>query len=195
MEEIDSNDYELLYMIYQMDENSLQCLVDKYLETAQNEIFYFLNMSPFTPKGEELMQECIRILYESVYTYRSDKGTTFSTFYHHVLHNMMINYCRAKYTYEGVCERMMISLDSMLVEDSMCLMDVIPNQDPTLEGISCLYEESIFCEFKRMALRYKPHEMWILYLRMLGWSYREISMELKIEERTVGYVLGKMRKN
>lgn len=195
MEEINSNDYELLYMIYQMDEDSLQCLVDKYIETAQNEIFYFLNMSPFETKGEELMQECIRILYESVYTYRIDKGTTFRTFYHHVLHNMMINYCRSKYTYEGICERTMLSLDEMLVEDSMCLLDLIPNQDITLEGIKCIDEEAIRYEFKKMAKTYKPVEMFILYLRLHGWSYNDIAKELKVENRAVGYVLRKMRKN
>lgn len=195
MEEINSNDYELLYMIYQMDEDSLQCLVDKYLEIAQNEIYYFLNMSPFGAKGEDLMQECIRILYESVYTYRSDKGTTFRTFYHHVIHNMMINYCRSKYTYEGICERSMISLDEMLVEDSFTLLERIPNQDKSLEGIKSIYEETIRCEFRKMAKYYKPIEMRILFLRLEGWTYDEIGRKLKIDSRTVGYVLRKMRKN
>lgn len=195
MEEIDSNDYELLYMIYQMDEASLQCLVDKYTEPAQNEIFYFLSISPYSQKGQELMLECVRILYNTIYTYRMDKGTTFATFYHHVLRNYMINYCRSLYTYEGICERSLVSLDSVIVEDSMVLLDTIANKDKTLEGIYCIYQEHVRHEFKEMRKYYKPFEMYILHLRLEGWSYREIGKELKLEPRTVGYVLQKMRKN
>lgn len=192
---INSNDYELLYMIYQMDEYSLQILVKKYQKLLKIAVRYYFRVYNLDVATEELFYDTMTLLYDAIYAYRMDRQANFSTFFHSILHNKLTNYYRYLHTYEGACLRKMVSLDYIVGDSNIPFVEKVANRDLSLEGIYYLYQENANRIFERLSLGLKPMEMHILRLRLDGGSYREIANMLNIDEKKVDYVLSKVRKN
>ena len=194
MDPLSNNDYELLYMIYQKDEHSLRLFVEKYMVLIHDAIFFYFNVETNNVKSDELLQEGLYLLYGAIYAYRSDRNATFATFFHRILQNRLTNCYRKLSTYEGGCVRTMLSLDHMVNEYGVPLLETIPNRDITLEGIHYLYVSSVKAVVKEMCKDMYPLECEIIGMRVAGDSYREIADSLSIDEKKVDNVLRKVRK-
>lgn len=192
MDPISSNDYELLYMIYQKDEHSLQELIQKYVILINDAIFYYFNIETNNIKNDELLQEGMYLLYSAIYAFRSDRNATFATFFHRILKNKLTNCYRKLYTYEGMCVREMLSLDFTVNHHD--LVESIANRDITLEGIHYLYIARMREMVREMCKGLRPVECEIVTMRVAGDSYREIAESLHIDEKKVDNVLRKVRK-
>lgn len=187
------NDYELLYMIYQMDELSLQTLVKKYELMCEVVIHNFIT-SAEEYQFEELMLGCVEQLYHAIYCFRMDQNTNFATFFKQVLKYYLTNFYRKWHTFRGKCMRHQVSLDAYVRDFDCTLMDMIPNSDLTLEGIYVLNQEGMKHNLKRLYKHLMPWEQEVLELRIKGYSYQEIAKKLDVETRQVEYVLIKLKK-
>lgn len=187
-----SNDYELLYMIYQMDEYSLKLFVLKYKKFILKFLHKTHMYSYLVHYVDDILAEGVKLLYQSIYAYRNDGCATFSTFYYSVLHNGLISFLYNKHCGLMINQGSALSLDKM-VEDQMFLEDSLRNRNVTLEGAYYLevdaYERSL-----RKILRYlHPSERQIIMLRIDGYSYIEIAKKLKIERKKVDNTIRKVR--
>lgn len=189
------NDYELLYMIYQMDEGSLQRLLDKYYKYSESQIHYYLYHDEIKLFAEECLAETPALILKAIYAYRLDKKTTFSTFYHQLFHHHMINYRRRYWTYNGQCERNQLSLDTFVNDNNNTLMNTVVNDDITLEGIYILYQEEYKYVIKQLFVNLRPIEQKVIMMYRDGYSYHDIASALHLNHRQVEYILTKVRKS
>lgn len=190
---IGENDYELLYLIYQMDEFSLQTLINKYAKICEIIIYSFLPREKNESFYDEIMAECYIQLYQAVYSFRQDFDANFSTFFQHILKHHLTNFYRKRNTYQGRCQHKQVSLDAFVHDGTVALIDLIPNTDITLEGIYYLYQESANQYLKRMYSSLKAWEISVIELRLTGYTYLDIAKRLGVEVRQVEYVLTKLR--
>lgn len=191
---INSNDDELLYLIYQMDELSLQQFVDKYAAIISETITFYFNFPRKHYLSDDIMADAISLLYDAIYSYRFDMETNFATYFHKILKNMLTNVTRAAFTFEGKCLRSSVSLDYQVKDAYSPMLDVIPNKDITLEGVHYLDKTQYHETIEKMCESLNARERRILFLRLKGHSYREIAELLHIDKKKVDNTLHKIRK-
>lgn len=187
-----SNDYELLYMVYQMDEDSLRELIYKYQKVAKRLIRYYLSASRDLRYEEDLLLDSMQYLYQAIYRYRQDKNCSFSTFVRNILVHRIANFYRNFSSYKGNCEKYSLSLDHYVNEEESVLPYTV-NHDKTLEGSHVLYVEGIKYELRKILQPLAEWERKVILLRLTGYSYQEIANMLGVEYRQVEYVLAKTK--
>lgn len=192
------NDCELLYMIYQMDEESLGILMQKYLQDCERKMRKRMFYTEYCESGEDLMMDITLLLYESIYFFRLDKGTQFSTYFHHIFEYKMSNFFRKKQTYKYQCRSDMDSLDRLVYdacEHKRAIVTFMVNKDRSFEGV----HTARVSEIKEILAQYlktqDPLSWQIITLRIQGWSFQDIARILNIDRRKAEYVLSKVRKH
>lgn len=191
------NDYQLLYMIYQMDEDSLERLLDKYYKYSIKMLRHYLFRNELKLFGNDCLNDAQALIMKAVYAFRNDRNTTFKTFYHSSFYHLIINYRRHYYeTMVGNIERRTLSLDSFICDNSHnSFIDLVVNDDITLEGVYTLHKEEYRYVLKKLLLELHPIERRTLLLHQSGYSYRDIAAILHINVRQVEYILTKVRKS
>ena len=189
------NDYELLYMIYQMDEDSLHTLLYKYRSLGQAQLHFYFGSAEIKEYGEDYMAEMMVMIYRAIYAYRQDRQASFSTFYHRLFHNHVINYRRHFYTYRGRCDRMRLSLDATVHDSDTAMVHFLINRDMSLEGVSILIREQQKEKLKKLFHQLKPIERQVIWMYHEGYRYQEIMEQLHMDYRQVEYILTKVRKS
>lgn len=191
------NDYQLLYMIYQMDEDSLEKLLNKYYKYSVRMLRRYLFREEFRLFGNDCLNDAQALIMKAVYAYRNDRNTAFRTFYHRLFYHLIINYRRHYYrTMVGSIERRTLSLDSSFGDtNSNTFMDMVVNDDITLEGVYTLHKEEYRYVMKKLLLDLHPIEQRVVLLHQSGYSYRDVAAILHINMRQVEYILSKVRKS
>lgn len=189
------NDYELLYLIYQMDDVSLQTLLYKYRSLGQAQLHFYFSTVEIREYGEDYMAEILMVIYRAIYAYRQDRQASFSTFYHRLFHHHVINYRRRFQTYRGRCERSRLSLDATVSDSDTTMIEFLVNRDLSLEGIAILVREQQKERLKKLFHQLKPLERQVVWLYHEGYRYQEIMERLCLDYRQVEYILAKVRKS
>lgn len=197
MDSYDSeNDYFLLYMIYQTDEESLEIMLDKYYITSKKMLSYYLYGNEYQWFGKEFLADIHTLILTAIYAYRQDRNSAFSTFYNRLFYYKLLN-CRRKHmTYKKRTERNSLSLDKYINDEiqSATYVDIIVNDDAGLEGSYVLDQEERERRLKEIFITLQPMERKILTMYQEGYSYREIADKLHTTPRHVEYILFKARK-
>lgn len=192
------NDHDdlLLYLIYQMDENSLHTLIHKYGIYNRRMLRRMLYKQELADKEGDCLAELTVLLLKAVYAYRPDKKASFATFYHYFVLHYVAAYRRRLWSNQGRSEHCAMSLDSYVREDrSDRISDYIPNRDMTLEGVYTLYQMQEEHVLRKLFASLNLMERQIVWLKLWGLRYEEIADALNIEVRKVEYVLAKVRKS
>lgn len=187
------NDYELLYLIYQMDDVSLEALLYKYRTLGQAQLHFYFSPAEISEYGEDYMAEVLMIIYKAIYAYRPDRQASFKTFYYHLFYHHVINYRRHFQTYRGRCEKTRLSLDRVIHDSDSALIEILANRDRSLEGISVLVREEQKERLKKFFYQLKPIERQAVWLYHQGYRYQEIMDRLGLEYRQIEYILTKAR--
>ncbi|MCI9292288.1 MAG: hypothetical protein HFF02_03170 [Erysipelotrichaceae bacterium] len=192
------NDSELLYMIYQMDEESLGILMRKYLQDCERKMRRKMFYTEYSESGEDLMTDITLLLYESIYFFRTDKEAQFSTYFRHIFEYKMSNFFRKKQTYKYQCKSNMVSLDHFVLDvegQKKAGVNFMVNKDMSLEGV----HTARVLEIREILERYLKKEdqisRQIVTLRLQGWSFQDIARILNIDRRQAEYVMSKVRKH
>ncbi len=186
----------LLYLIYQMDESSLQELVEKYALYNRAQLRYYLNAEELEGNEEDCLAELTSLLLKAIYAYRQDQNALFSTFYHCFLEHYIANYRRQFWSFQNRSQKKTLSLDSYVSDHGMRQHhDYVANRDITLEGIYTLYTEQ-----RNHILRSLFHDMTalecrVILLKLEGFTYEAIAKRLNMDTRQVEYILAKVRKS
>lgn len=189
-----SSDDELLYYIFQMDETSLQHLVNRYHKVIIDmsyHAFYLKTNIDF----DELYQEGVVLLHKAVFTFRKDKEASFSHYFRTIFQNRLNNYKRSYYTINGKGMNGTLSLDLRVHDNQYSLLESIPNHNVSLEGIQYLQTIAYREQFRSLTSALSTEEKLILFMRIEGYSYDEITSALHLAPRKVDNTLQKVRKN
>lgn len=185
------NDYELLYMIYQKDDESLKLLVEKYEKIMH--LFYQNQMSLMYHIRWHIDQYQIGriVLLKAIEYFRLDKQVTFRHFYLVLLRNEMKNAVRRNqidfHTYG-------YSTDFLIYETGEdYLEDAWKETNPRMQADWLVRCEETRLQILKVESFLKPIEKKIVRLRLYGYSYNEISRILNVRLKKVDNTLYKVR--
>ena len=180
------NDYELLYMIIQCDENALNYLVEKYKKVIWRIITSATNK--YQPKGvekEDLFQEGLIALMDALSSFRDDIRAPFFSFALICIERQVKGYIRRFNSLTTRLNYNALSLDMYVSEDeSLYLRDVIPANQQNISYIT-LFQDDLLALIDQENSILTNIEKQILSLKVEGYSYYEIGEKLDISTKHV----------
>ena len=193
------NDFELLYYIYQKDEEALQLLMKKH----EKEIYFTVKrvmekcnyICETSDEVEEMMHLGNLEFYQAIYKYCDDGRCSFGVFAQKCVEMEVRKYIRHR---RGVINYQIskaFRLDERVKEEEgMYYVDSVPNSHHEFEGKTILkwYHEKNLLGFLRNEL--SENEFMIAKMKLEGYNQCEISRILLINNKRVSYVCKKMKK-
>lgn len=185
------NDYELLYMIYQKDDEGLRLLIMKYEKIMY--VFYQSQMSMMYHIRWYIDQYQIGriVLLKAIENFRFDKNVSFRHFYLFLLKNEMRNIVRRNqtqyHTYGFSPEFLIYECGEDYLED------VWKETNPSMQADWLVRCEETRNDILKVEDSLRPIEKKIVRLRLYGYTYNEISKILKVSLKKVDNTLYKVR--
>lgn len=178
------NDYEIIYMIKENDDNARDLMFEKYMPIVKNIASnYYLNYLNKGADYEDFLQEGMLALNKAINSYDENGGSLFYTYASLCIKRHLITYCR------NLCCQKHYNLNnsirddfSFLYNDFKCYVD-----DYIDEKIG----QSEFIKIKNI---FSIELSSVLELRYNGFCYWEISQLLDIPISVVDSRLSKIRK-
>ena len=189
MKENSYNENELVYMVRQGDERSLQLLLELYRPRIRSIIrkncTYQLQLRH---QEKDLQQIAAQALFRAVFDYREHHGIRFSTFAANVIRNALIDYQRAQYRRDFSLHHDLLALDAPVLGNRYgTLADQLPN--PRIEDLSALKQQESLLKKHLSSVEYE-----IYRLRNLGYTYPQIAERVKVNRKKVENTLRKIRR-
>ncbi len=177
------NDYELIYMVRENDEDSKSIIFEKYYPVIRNIANeYYQKFSYYGHDYEDFVQEGIIAFYKALSTYDEAKDSLFYTFVVLCIRRCLSTFCRnISSINRNLSTNRLVDIDECNVIDYKNDIDFLL-QDRELENImkNIIYESSLEAGA-------------IMELKWNGFSYREISDLLDIPSSSVEFKSRKAR--
>lgn len=193
------NDYELLYYIYQKDEEALGMLIEKYKKTVYFTTKRIIEQNGYTCSTSDEFNEMVHLgileLYQAIYNYCDDGRCSFQVFAQKCIEMCIRKYIRHRRSLANHQFSNALSLDSQVKEnDGIYYVDSIRSNNLEFQGDSILkwYHEKNIYEYLRNEL--KENEFKIAKMKIEGYTHIEISQVLMIHPKRVYYVCDKIKK-
>lgn len=190
------NEYELVYMIQQGDEHSLQLLLRQYQPKISAIIRQNCTYQVMARHYEgDLYQIAAAALLRSVFEYREEKEASFSTFSASVIKNAIIDYERALYRKDFSLTHDVLHLDAAInKEGSRNLMDAVESPRVEEDGAFSIYRISMEMKESKLRRQISDQEYQIFCMKREGYSYREIAQRTHVTPKKVENTLRKVRR-
>lgn len=196
MEERDYNENELIYMIQQGDEYSLQLLLESY----RSKITMIIRQSctyqmQMRNQEKDLQQVAVQALYRSIFDYRDQFGIRFSTFSSSVIRNALIDYQRQQYRRDFSLHHELLALDAPIQkEGSTTMIEQIPSTRVEEDGAFQIYIAALKQQETDLQKRLNSIEYDIYQMRNEGYSYAQIAEKMGVNVKKVENTLAKIRR-
>ncbi len=190
----DLNDYEVMYMIQENDEEAKDILFQKYrpiivafakknLETAKK---YGLEL-------DDLIQEGYLGLYGAIKNYKTEEGTTFYTYANVSIRSKILN-CVLRKSIEkrNILSPLSLS-ETISTENDISLMDVLEDKNALLPHL-VIEENDLSNQIKEFMLSLEFPGSLIFELKLNGFAMNDIVCLLDLSYKTVSNNLYHMRK-
>lgn len=192
------NDYEMLYLIRQNDEEALDLLIQKYRTriyrimsklTGKSNYYYSTN-----DEQNDLFQRCLIVLTEIINNYR-EGNSDFSYYVCMCIDSEVRNYLRNQRTKSNHMFKTSTSLDLILNEtEGSYLVDMLPSKNYEFDP---LYQRKMI-EAKELIVQVEANltqeEIEIWNYRREGYNYTEISKRMNLSTKRIAYVNQKIKK-
>lgn len=178
------NDYEVMYMVRENDEEARGILLKKYVPIVSRIASKYLPLvKAFGIDFDDLLQEGMIALNKAINSYDDNSGVLFYTYVLLCVERHIITYCRRSNNKKNYfLNYSIISDDYYLLKDDKSSVDEFVNEK---------LAEEIFTRYKNLFdIRYSS----VFELRYNGFTYKEISDLLDISIGTVDARLSKIRK-
>ena len=174
-----ANDYEIVYLVRENDEESRNAILKKYLpiinKIASN---YYDIVSGKGVEYEDLVQEGLIALNDAIDRYQENNGAIFYTFATLCINRHLSTYCQRLNNNKNYCLNNSISEEyAFNVADDFKMDNV--------------FDDMIIKEYLNL---FTLEESSVLELRYNGFSYKEISKLLDISFNTINDRLHKIRR-
>lgn len=193
------SDYELLYYIYQKDEEALSMLIEKHKKNIKFLTRKIIEQNGYECSTSDEFNEMIHLgileLYQAIYSYCDDGKCSFQVFAQKCVEMCIRKYIRHRRSMTNCIFSNAISLDSQIKEnDGIYYVDSIRSNDYEFQGdliLKWFHKESLLEYLKK---HLKESEFIIAKMKIDGYSHMEISQELIIQVKRVYYVCDKIKK-
>ena len=191
MKENSYNENELVYMVRQGDERSLQLLLELYRPRIRSIIrkncTYQLQLRH---QEKDLQQIAAQALFRAVFDYREHHGIRFSTFAANV-----IDYQRAQYRRDFSLHHDLLALDAPVLGNRYgTLADQLPNPRIEENGSYQIYLSALKQQESILKKHLSSVEYEIYRLRNLGYTYPQIAQRTQVNAKKVENTLAKIRR-
>ena len=190
----DENDYELLYLISESNEEAKDVFFEKYKPTVQS---YVLKYFPFIKnKGYEmndLYQEGMLGLNRAIHDFKEQKNVQFNTFAAICIERQILSFIRNVSRDKHRVLNESISIDSAIDGSGRTFVELFSDGDianPENSFINIEEAESILKEIKNV-LTDKEYEVYTL--RAKGFTYQEIASLLNTTTKSVDGALSRIK--
>ena len=171
------NDYELIYMVRENDEESLGYLFEKYtpiIKKLSNE--YYQRYSSYGYDYDDFIQEANIALYDAYRSFKDSMNVLFYTFVVLCIRRRLLSFCRnITNVNKNISNKMTIEIDEFEVIDEGANIDLHINNS--------LIEKEIHDFILKLPLKYSS----VFELRLNGFCYNEIACLLDIPSSTAEY--------
>lgn len=155
------NDYELLYMVRENDENSKNCLLEKYYPIIKNiSLFYYNKYIGFGYDLDDFIQEALLAFYRAIDTFDESRDVLFYTYLCVCIHRKFSSFCRIFTTNKNISNTYFASLDDYQVADESVNIYKTMEFNDTCNRLrqvllDLTFEESCIYELKINNFKYK----------------------------------------
>lgn len=173
------NDYELIYMVRENDDSSLDLLFEKYtpiLKNIANEFYQRYNSYGYD--YEDFVQEAMIAFQKAINSFNEDKDTLFYSFVIICIRRSLLTFCRnISNGRKNVNNNYYVSVEEY--------ENVLLDNNADIDTINSMRElDNIF---KKLIIDLPFENSCIFELRLNGFSYREISILLDIPASSVEF--------
>lgn len=178
------NDYEVMYLIRENDEEAKGLLYKKYGSVIKKIALKYLDFaSKHGVEFDDLVQEGYIAFFQAVETYDENGGALFFSYVSLCVNRHLITYCR------NLCSKKHFILNNSISDDSIVeIKDEFSNPENIF--LDRLAEDRFIYYKNHFDVKYSS----VLELRYNGFSYKEISTLLDIPISTVDGRIYRIRK-
>ena len=188
------NDFELLYMINNNCQNSVELMLEKYNPLVWKNTFSFKKYSmPNGVEHQDLYQEGRIALLDSIYSYKSLMSVPFYSFTKVCIERKMWTYVRKFNSEASKLFYNSLSLDMAVTEDENVYLHEMVAEDPQDYSAFITYREQLKNLIDNDDLL-EEFELSVLVLKLLGYSYTESAEILNCSSKKIDNTLQKVKR-
>lgn len=187
----DLNDYEILYLIKEQDDDDYGIMYEKYKPLIYKVANKYQKLcKSFGYEFEDLMQVGYLALYKALASYRFD-SSMFYTYVCHVIENSIIDVVRRNTTYRKQVLNNSISYDTVDSRTNTSYIDFVADPKSEVTTLDLLAEEEELINFKNTL----PFEVACVFeLKFNGFKNYEIASLLELDLEVVNRDIQKIKR-
>lgn len=186
----DYNDYELVYLAQEQNEDALSIIYKKYEPIIYKKCRKYLNFL----KGVELcdlIQECNIVLLNAIKTYNQDNTTTFYTFINVCIDRHLVNIYRKNLNNKNKILNESIPLDYDFDEDKN-LVDILEDETNNPE-VELNNELNTFELYNKIIDKLTDLEECVFILKIQNFDYKEIASILDKDKKSIDNAMQRIK--
>lgn len=188
------NDYEMLFLVNEKNENAEEILINKYKNLINKYIEEYKEIA--TQNGLEecdIYQEGLLGLINAIKTFDQSKEASFYTYANICIKTKIQTAIRNSYSKKHIILNQSVSLDNLINSDATNFYDIIcDNKNDLSERL--LKKEEHEQLFSRIKASLTPFEKEVLKLKISSYSNEEIAIKLKKNKRSIENAINRIRK-
>ncbi|MBE6146800.1 MAG: sigma-70 family RNA polymerase sigma factor [Firmicutes bacterium] len=189
------NDYELMYMVNDNDEEVLQILFEKYVPLLQKIARYYYKMfEKYGLEYDDLYQEAYIAFFKAVRYYQQDSQVLLYTYVNISVHSKLQNYIRSFTTKKNSINVSSLSLNELITGDdfNISLQDMV--EDTSILKPDDVLEGNILVErLKNFCFELSFFQGQIFELKYNGFDNSEIATLLDIPSKEINNYIYRIR--
>ena len=188
------NDYELISLAQEQNEDALEILYQKYQPMISKKSKKFYNL--LKGKGIELcdlIQECYIALDYAIKTFNQDKDNMFYTYLNTCLDRQLIDQCRKNLNLKNKLLNESLPLETSIEEENNNdLLNVI--EDNTNNPEKELFTEEDYLSFQNKIIdKLTPLEECVFLLKIQNFDYKEIANILDKDNKSIDNAIQRIK--
>lgn len=189
------DDYELIYLINQNDEQALAEMIVKYKKV----LLMYANQYRYVLKKEydedEMLQICYIALYTAIRTYNEQLGNKFTTYLRVIVTRELQIHVRSLHSVCRKANLEAISLHRSINDESeRYYIDLVESRNSDFDTKEYYYHKEFLMKIKEVISEFKKEDQIIFDLWRIGLSYNEIALHLKCPVKKVDNSIQRMKK-
>lgn len=190
------NEYELLYLYRQKDENAQEMMVNQYHRLIWSIVYKFQGaMNHMGINKDDLFQEGMIGLLEAIESYREDLCVPFKNFACLCAERQMRSLIRKHSGLNYALLHTSVSLDQSLVEEEQLMVrDTIATSDYTTDPVWMFHYRYNIEQLKEKTKDFSPLEKKVMYYRSQGYTYHEIAEKCNVNFKSVDNTIQKLKR-
>lgn len=188
------NDYELVYLAQEQNEDAKNLLHQKYQPLIRKLASKYIPL--FIEGGDDindLIQECRLALEKAIHQFKEKENICFYTFAKLCIENEMIDYIRKQKREKNKALNEAISIDYLIEEqEDAIVLKFLSDKSSNPEQL-IIEEENYHSLYQRILEKLSPLEECVFILKIQDFSYKEIASILDKDTKAIDNTIQRMK--